>query len=203
MVGDGRCLFRAVVHGSCLRSGQPPPGEALQRQMADELRIKVRDDSRPSHPDVQALLLRSSQPRSPGLQPIFAELMSPACYCGPHRLLMNSSSGGRRPSGEEHDPHIPGHVRSFLAPHCAFILGGSMFLEGDFDAYVRNMRRPHAWGGEPELLMLSHILRVDLPLNLHLFSTCRCPFPVLALSSLMATHEDLCPNFPIVSALDC
>eukprot|EP00850_Spirogloea_muscicola_P020475 SM000217S06857 [mRNA] locus=s217:224855:226062:+ [translate_table: standard] len=148
MVGDGRCLFRAVVHGSCLRSGQPPPGEALQRQMADELRIKVRDDSRPSHPDVQALLLRSSQPRSPGLQPIFAELMSPACYYGPHR-----------------------------------------FLEGDFDAYVRNIRRPHAWGGEPELLMLSHILR--------------CPFPIPTSSSLKATHEDLCPSLPFVSTLDC
>eukprot|EP00850_Spirogloea_muscicola_P009823 SM000056S17941 [mRNA] locus=s56:282598:282828:+ [translate_table: standard] len=76
MVGDGRCLFRAVVHGACLRSGQPPPGEALQRQMADELRIKVRDDSRPSHHDVLSLLLRICQPSSPGLQPIFSELPS-------------------------------------------------------------------------------------------------------------------------------
>ena len=33
------------------------------------------------------------------------------------------------------------------------------FLEGDFESYVRKMRKPHAWGGEPELLMCSHVLR--------------------------------------------
>eukprot|EP00271_Cylindrocystis_brebissonii_P002542 TRINITY_DN13231_c0_g2_i1.p1 TRINITY_DN13231_c0_g2~~TRINITY_DN13231_c0_g2_i1.p1 ORF type:complete len:310 (-),score=-9.08 TRINITY_DN13231_c0_g2_i1:815-1744(-) len=36
------------------------------------------------------------------------------------------------------------------------------FLEGDFDRYVRNMRRPHAWGGEPEMLMMSHVLRTPI-----------------------------------------
>jgi hypothetical protein len=33
------------------------------------------------------------------------------------------------------------------------------FLEGDFESYVRKMRKPHAWGGEPELLMCSYVLR--------------------------------------------
>jgi OTU domain-containing protein 6 len=33
------------------------------------------------------------------------------------------------------------------------------FLEGDFDTYVRHMRKPHVWGGEPELLMSSHVLQ--------------------------------------------
>lgn len=33
------------------------------------------------------------------------------------------------------------------------------FVEGDFDAYVRQMRQPHSWGGEPELLMSSHVLK--------------------------------------------
>lgn len=33
------------------------------------------------------------------------------------------------------------------------------FLEGEFESYVANMRRPHVWGGEPELLMLSHVLK--------------------------------------------
>jgi OTU domain-containing protein 6 len=33
------------------------------------------------------------------------------------------------------------------------------FLEGDFESYVKKMRKPHAWGGEPELLMCSHVLR--------------------------------------------
>lgn len=39
--GDGRCLFRSVAHGACLRSGKPPPDENLQRQLADELRASV------------------------------------------------------------------------------------------------------------------------------------------------------------------
>ena len=40
-------------------------------------------------------------------------------------------------------------------------------LEGPFDAYVERMGQPTAWGGEPELLMLSHALgrpiRVFIP----------------------------------------
>ncbi|KAJ8527528.1 hypothetical protein K7X08_014979 [Anisodus acutangulus] len=42
--GDGRCLFRSVAHGACLRSGKPPPDENLQRQLADELRARVADE---------------------------------------------------------------------------------------------------------------------------------------------------------------
>ncbi|GAQ86277.1 hypothetical protein KFL_002800070 [Klebsormidium nitens] len=33
------------------------------------------------------------------------------------------------------------------------------FIEGDFDHYVHRMRHPGVWGGEPELLMLSHALK--------------------------------------------
>ena len=32
------------------------------------------------------------------------------------------------------------------------------FIEGDFDAYCDDMRRPGAWGGEPEILMLARAL---------------------------------------------
>ena len=39
--GDGRCLFRSVVYGACLRSGKPSPSESHQRELADELRAKV------------------------------------------------------------------------------------------------------------------------------------------------------------------
>ncbi|MCE5165646.1 hypothetical protein HAX54_011259 [Datura stramonium] len=39
--GDGRCLFRSVAHGACVRSGKTPPDENLQRQLADELRARV------------------------------------------------------------------------------------------------------------------------------------------------------------------
>lgn len=39
--GDGRCLFRSVAHGFCLRSGNLAPGEKMQRELADELRTRV------------------------------------------------------------------------------------------------------------------------------------------------------------------
>ncbi|KAL6661234.1 hypothetical protein ACP70R_000618 [Stipagrostis hirtigluma subsp. patula] len=42
--GDGRCLFRSVIHGACLRSGRPIPNEDLQRKLADELRAVVADE---------------------------------------------------------------------------------------------------------------------------------------------------------------
>ncbi|CAM0912058.1 unnamed protein product [Alopecurus aequalis] len=42
--GDGRCLFRSVVHGACVRSGKAIPNEDLQRKLADELRSTVADE---------------------------------------------------------------------------------------------------------------------------------------------------------------
>uniref|UniRef100_A0A9I9E6G1 OTU domain-containing protein n=1 Tax=Cucumis melo TaxID=3656 RepID=A0A9I9E6G1_CUCME len=33
------------------------------------------------------------------------------------------------------------------------------YIEGDFDAYVKQIQQPFVWGGEPELLMASHILK--------------------------------------------
>ncbi|XP_010044779.1 OVARIAN TUMOR DOMAIN-containing deubiquitinating enzyme 4 isoform X3 [Eucalyptus grandis] len=36
------------------------------------------------------------------------------------------------------------------------------FLEDDFDTYVAEMRQPHQWGGEPELLMCSHVLQTPI-----------------------------------------
>ncbi|PWA75233.1 Ovarian tumor, otubain [Artemisia annua] len=33
------------------------------------------------------------------------------------------------------------------------------FIEGDFDVYVKRIEKPYVWGGEPELLMASHILK--------------------------------------------
>eukprot|EP00250_Pteridium_aquilinum_P004760 c14961_g1_i1 orf=576-1793(-) len=41
------------------------------------------------------------------------------------------------------------------------------FIEGDFDTYTRRMRQPHVWGGEPELLMASHVLR--MPITVYMF----------------------------------
>ncbi|CAM6088479.1 unnamed protein product [Calypogeia fissa] len=88
--GDGRCLFRAVAHGSSLRCGNGPLSESQQRDLADDLRSKVAD-----------------------------ELVK------------------RRESTE-------------------------WFIEGDFDVYVNRIRQPHVWGGEPELVMLSHVLKMPI-----------------------------------------
>ncbi|CAL9245984.1 unnamed protein product [Arabidopsis halleri] len=88
--GDGRCLFRSVAHGFCLRSGKLAPGEKMQRELADQLRTRVADE--------------------------FIK---------------------RRQETE-------------------------WFVEGDFDSYVRQIREPHVWGGEPELFMASHVLQMPI-----------------------------------------
>ncbi|KAK3285402.1 hypothetical protein CYMTET_6995 [Cymbomonas tetramitiformis] len=33
------------------------------------------------------------------------------------------------------------------------------FIEGDFETYVARMRTSHTWGGEPEILMMTHVLK--------------------------------------------
>eukprot|EP00897_Mesotaenium_endlicherianum_P006768 jgi/Mesen1/6119/ME000311S05213 len=90
MPGDGRCLFRAVAHGACVRSGMPAPSHTLQAQLADELRAKAVDELVKRREEIE--------------------------WC----------------------------------------------LEGKFEDYVAAMRRSHVWGGEPELLMLSHVLRAPI-----------------------------------------
>ncbi|XP_024991899.1 uncharacterized protein LOC112525838 isoform X1 [Cynara cardunculus var. scolymus] len=36
------------------------------------------------------------------------------------------------------------------------------FIEGDFDTYVKRIQKPYVWGGEPELLMASHLLKTTI-----------------------------------------
>ncbi|KAF5446257.1 hypothetical protein F2P56_031895 [Juglans regia] len=90
VLADGRCLFRALAHGACLRIGEEAPDENRQRELADELRAQVVDE-----------LLK------------------------------------RRKETE-------------------------WFIEGDFDAYVKRIQQPYVWGGEPELLMASHVLKTPI-----------------------------------------
>ncbi|XP_022765545.1 uncharacterized protein LOC111310389 isoform X2 [Durio zibethinus] len=90
VLADGRCLFRAIAHGACLRTGEEAPDENRQRELADELRAQVVDE-----------LLK------------------------------------RREETE-------------------------WFIEGDFDAYVKEIQQPYVWGGEPELLMASHVLKKEV-----------------------------------------
>ncbi|KAH7557314.1 hypothetical protein JRO89_XS11G0116800 [Xanthoceras sorbifolium] len=93
--GDGRCLFRSVAHGACLRAGKPPPTESLQRELADDLRARVVDE--------------------------FIK---------------------RREETE-------------------------WFVEGDFDTYLSQMRKPNVWGGEPELFIASHVLK--MPITVYMY----------------------------------
>ncbi|KAL8147247.1 OVARIAN TUMOR DOMAIN-containing deubiquitinating enzyme 4-like isoform X1 [Apium graveolens] len=93
--GDGRCMFRSVAHGACVRLGKPAPSERLQKDLADELRTSVANE--------------------------FIK---------------------RREETE-------------------------WFIEGDFDTYVFNIRKPHVWGGEPELLMASHVLQMPITVFMH------------------------------------
>lgn len=93
--GDGRCLFRSVAHGACLRAGKPVPNESCQRELADDLRARVADE--------------------------FVK---------------------RRKETE-------------------------WFVEGNFDTYVSNIRKPHVWGGEPELFIASHVLR--MPITVYMY----------------------------------
>ncbi|KAJ8557572.1 hypothetical protein K7X08_003197 [Anisodus acutangulus] len=36
------------------------------------------------------------------------------------------------------------------------------FIEGNFDAYIERIEKPYVWGGEPELLMASHVLKSSI-----------------------------------------
>ncbi|XP_076939809.1 OVARIAN TUMOR DOMAIN-containing deubiquitinating enzyme 3-like [Bidens hawaiensis] len=40
------------------------------------------------------------------------------------------------------------------------------FIEGDFDAYVKRIQKPFVWGGEPELLMASHVLKTTISVHM-------------------------------------
>ncbi|RLN22874.1 OTU domain-containing protein [Panicum miliaceum] len=97
ITGDGRCLFRSVAYGACLRRGKQSPSDSAQKELADELRAKVADEFVKRRGDTE------------------------------------------------------------------------WFLEGDFESYVRKMRKPHAWGGEPELLMCSHVLR--MPITVYMYTS--------------------------------
>uniref|UniRef100_A0A2P2KQX1 Ubiquitin thioesterase OTU n=2 Tax=Rhizophora mucronata TaxID=61149 RepID=A0A2P2KQX1_RHIMU len=93
--GDGRCLFRSVAHGACLRAGKPAPSESLQKELADDLRARVADE-----------FIKRKQETE-------------------------------------------------------------WFVEGDFDTYVSQMRKPHVWGGEPELFVASHVLK--MPITVYMY----------------------------------
>ncbi|KAK8668091.1 hypothetical protein V6N13_105559 [Hibiscus sabdariffa] len=117
--GDGRCLFRSVIHGAWLRSGKQSPSESCQKDLADELRAKVQFYS-------------------------ISHRHSATGICSPEFCLYAKS--------------IVIVVDEFIKRRA----DTEWFLEGDFDDYVVQMRQPHIWGGEPELLMCSHVLQTPI-----------------------------------------
>ncbi|KAM7265963.1 hypothetical protein ACFE04_003646 [Oxalis oulophora] len=87
VLADGRCLFRAIVHGACLNNGEEAPDEDRQRELADELRAKVVDEFLKRREDTEG------------------------------------------------------------------------FIDDDFDAHLNRIKQPYVWGGEPEIVMASHVLK--------------------------------------------
>lgn len=80
------------------------------------------------------------------------------------RLQMNLSRGGQRLNGYLLSSlimlvvvHFHSHI-IVLIFYCA-LFSLSRFIEGDFDTYVSQIRKPHVWGGEPELFIASHVLQ--------------------------------------------
>ncbi|XVE74805.1 hypothetical protein DITRI_Ditri12bG0048000 [Diplodiscus trichospermus] len=72
-------------------------------------------------------------------------------------------SGGKQFPSENRQKELADELRSKVADE--FIkrrADTEWFLEGDFDNYVLQMRKPHIWGGEPELLMCSHVLEAPI-----------------------------------------
>lgn len=41
------------------------------------------------------------------------------------------------------------------------------YLEDEFDRYICQMRQCQVWGGEPELLMASHVLKMPVTVYMH------------------------------------
>ncbi|CAA2999199.1 Hypothetical predicted protein [Olea europaea subsp. europaea] len=69
---------------------------------------------------------------------------------------------------ESHERELADELRAKVADE--FIkrrADSEWFVEGDFDTYVRHMRQPQVWGGEPELLMSSHVLQA--PITVHMW----------------------------------
>lgn len=111
------------------------------------------------------------------------------------RWPMNMSRGGRKLNGT----HIRFSWRENLgssfspwADQCSSIV---RFLEGDFETYVRQMRQPHIWGGEPELLMCSHVLQwvwihsqLFFGIRIHRFL---CPYQVSSMWFCMQMHVEI------------
>ncbi|KAI9083623.1 hypothetical protein K1719_034565 [Acacia pycnantha] len=70
---------------------------------------------------------------------------------GRANLLLSSNSCGLSSQGKSNS--------------CSIHLSPGKFVE--VDAYVSQIRKPHVWGGEPELLIASHVLQ--MPITVYMY----------------------------------
>ncbi|XP_039124769.1 OVARIAN TUMOR DOMAIN-containing deubiquitinating enzyme 4-like isoform X2 [Dioscorea cayenensis subsp. rotundata] len=98
---------------------------------------------------------------------------------GDGRCLFRSVAHGAylrsgKPSPSEHlQKQLADELRSKVVDE--FI---KRFLEGDFETYISQMRLPYVWGGEPELLMCSHVL--EMPITVYMCNQNSDSFKIIA-----------------------
>ncbi|XP_061348325.1 OVARIAN TUMOR DOMAIN-containing deubiquitinating enzyme 4-like isoform X2 [Gastrolobium bilobum] len=70
-------------------------------------------------------------------------------------------TSGKAPPSESYQRELADDLRARVADE--FIKRREeteWFIEGDFDTYISQIRKPHVWGGEPELFIASHVLKM-------------------------------------------
>lgn len=144
---DGRCLFRAIAHMVCLKNGEEAPDENRQKLLADELRIQVK---------AFWFFFSSNNYMISFLE---SNMLSSPC-----RSLMSSSRDKKRSNGNFLHHNLDIKFTAWTVSGGSTIMINSFvmfirFIEEDFDAYVKRIEKPFVWGGEPELLMASHVLK--------------------------------------------
>ncbi|KAF9619529.1 hypothetical protein IFM89_007277 [Coptis chinensis] len=85
IIGDGRCLFRAVALGFRLRNGEEAPDEDFQGVLADDLRMRVADElvKRRSEPAVMRI-----EEAEGSLEDYLDHIRKPRSWGGEPELLM-------------------------------------------------------------------------------------------------------------------
>ncbi|CAK9141203.1 unnamed protein product [Ilex paraguariensis] len=70
---------------------------------------------------------------------------------------------GEEPPDENHQRELADELRAQVVDELLTRRKeAEWFIEGDFDAYVKRIQQPYVWGGEPELLMSSHVLKTPI-----------------------------------------
>lgn len=105
---------------------------------------------------------------------LFGEFLRHAGICGDGRCLFRSVAHGAclqsgKPSPSETlERELADELRDRVVDEFIRRRGETeWFVEGDFDTYISQIKKPHVWGGEPELFMCSHVLQ--MPITVYLY----------------------------------